>query len=582
MWFAIPGLMPTLKKPACLASDHPVCLNCGQNPAFFKQGVFNPVTFAADATCQLCAPYSQPAGCGGVGPNWVSQWYKGPNGPLTRKAANFTAPMGLQPNDITYGNVAGVAGTILVRMFIGPFAEQYGVRLSVTFILVVCCIPGFLVACEFRPAPFNIVPRRCDRIALTPGSIHCPHRSLTRPRAPAVVQPGDVASFQAVRFFISFAGGTFVTTSLWSSTMFAHTVVGLAIATTAGWGNLGGGVTLAMHPVIFSGYIAAGYTNDTAWRCTLVGPPALMLLFGFVVFCFTDDCPTGNFVALKRRAAAAAAAAGGGAVAIAPAKQQGTMGASFMLAARNYRSWILAFNYAFSFGIELVVDKNVVLYFNQAYGMSQYNAGLAGSMFGLTNIFARSLGGYISDAVGPRFGVVGRMWCQLLFNATQSLLMIGFASMTFDNTGINGALGIFTMWAIFLAMANGACFGLVPFVEPTACGGVSAVAGACGNVGAVVGNLIVTIGTRPAFMVLGYLGLCASLTMPLIHFQATREGPGGSLFSGGMPREVAWKDFWTVKGRTWLRPMPRADEAGEEALDTKAKDVAVLPPLPPA
>ena len=53
-------------------------------------------------------------------------------------------------------------------------------------------------------------------------------------------------------------------------------------------------------------------------------------------------------------------------------------------------------------------------------------------MFGQTNIFARSLGGYLSDAVAPRFGVVGRMWCQLLFNATQSLIMIGFASLTKD------------------------------------------------------------------------------------------------------------------------------------------------------
>ena len=71
----------------------------------------------------------------------------GHSGTLTRKAANFTKPMGLTVNlnDITYRNVAGVAGTIILRLIIGPFAEQYGVRLAVTFILVVTCIPGFLV-----------------------------------------------------------------------------------------------------------------------------------------------------------------------------------------------------------------------------------------------------------------------------------------------------------------------------------------------------------------------------------------------------------------------------------------------------
>jgi MFS transporter, NNP family, nitrate/nitrite transporter len=194
-------------------------------------------------------------------------------------------------------------------------------------------------------------------------------------------------------------------------------------------------------------------------------------------------------------------------------------------------------------------------------------------MFGLVNIFARSLGGYISDAVAPRFGVVGRLWCQLIFNMTQSLLMIGFATMTYNSHTLGAALAIFTLWAIVLAMANGSCFGVCPYIEPTACGGVSAIVGAGGNVGAVVGNLIANIGTRPCFMILGFLGLCSSLTVPLIHFQDTREGPGGSLFSGGIPRGVAWKDFWTVKGRTWLNPMPRA----EEPEDAKAKELPALP-----
>ena len=115
----------------------------------YAERVFNQAKFASDATCLLCAPYSDAAGCGGVGPNWVNEWYTGPTGPLTRKAANFTKPMGLTVSDITNSNVAGVGGTIILRLIIGPFAEQYGVRLAVTFILVVTCIPGFLAAREY-------------------------------------------------------------------------------------------------------------------------------------------------------------------------------------------------------------------------------------------------------------------------------------------------------------------------------------------------------------------------------------------------------------------------------------------------
>jgi nitrate/nitrite transporter NarK len=54
--------------------------------------------------------------------------------------------MGLTVDDITYSNVAGVGGTILLRLLIGPLGEQYGVRLAVAFMLVLTCIPGFLAA----------------------------------------------------------------------------------------------------------------------------------------------------------------------------------------------------------------------------------------------------------------------------------------------------------------------------------------------------------------------------------------------------------------------------------------------------
>jgi hypothetical protein len=114
--------------------------------------------FEKDATCMLCAPYSDAGGCGGIGPNLVSEWYTGPNPPL-RKPATFTKKNGLSVDDITYSNVAGVGGTIILRLIIGPFAEQYGVRLAVFMTCIVSCIPGFLAAGETPPRTAHLTYR---------------------------------------------------------------------------------------------------------------------------------------------------------------------------------------------------------------------------------------------------------------------------------------------------------------------------------------------------------------------------------------------------------------------------------------
>ena len=45
-------------------------------------------------------------------------------------------------------------------------------------------------------------------------------------------------------------------------------VVGIANATSAGWGNLGGGVAQIVNSNIFKACKQGGMTTDTAWRTT--------------------------------------------------------------------------------------------------------------------------------------------------------------------------------------------------------------------------------------------------------------------------------------------------------------------------
>ena len=76
--------------------------------------------------------------------------------------------------------------------------------------------------------------------------------------------------------------------------MFDSNVVGTANATTAGWGNLGGGVALEIMGYIYLGFFNEGLATEKPWRAALAVPQALVFFSGLLVFFFTDDFPLGN------------------------------------------------------------------------------------------------------------------------------------------------------------------------------------------------------------------------------------------------------------------------------------------------
>ncbi|MFQ5734825.1 MAG: MFS transporter [Planctomycetaceae bacterium] len=333
--------------------------------------------------------------------------------------------LGITTDQIVTTNMIAVAGTILMRLVIGWLCDRIGPRLAYTWLLVIGSIPVMLVG-------------------LSP----------------------NYETFLLMRMAIGAIGASFVITQYHTSVMFAPNCVGTANATTAGWGNLGGGVTQIVMPLLFTATLFFVGTESLAWRWAMVIPGVMLLITGIGYFLLTQDAPEGNFTELR---------------AVGAIEHGRTVNVAFLEACRDYRVWLLFLIYGSCFGIELLVNSKAALYFADYFGMDLQTAGLIAGLFGLMNIFARTLGGVFGDRFGKLWGLSGRV--KWLFVA---LFCEGLALMVFSQTAtIPLIIGSLLVFSLFVQMSEGATYSVVPFINKRALGAVAGIVGAGGNAGAV-------------------------------------------------------------------------------------------------
>ena len=78
--------------------------------------------------------------------------------------------------------------------------------------------------------------------------------------------------------------------------MFNGKCVGIANATAAGWGNLGGGVTQFLMPVIYQGMVVGTEGRIfSAWRWAYLVPGLFHTVAGVAVMFLGQDLPDGNY-----------------------------------------------------------------------------------------------------------------------------------------------------------------------------------------------------------------------------------------------------------------------------------------------
>ena len=386
----------------------------------------------------------------------------------------------LSTDEVYSIGIAGVFATVLARCIIGPLCDKYGPRLAYTTLLTLGAIPVIGVAFAW-----------------------------------------DYTSFLMFRLAIGVVGASFVITQFHTSVMFAPNVVGTANATVGGWGNAGGGVTQTAMPLLLSAIAAYGLSTGMAWRYAQIVPAALMLIVAVLYWKFTQDTPDGNFADMRRMGLSTDVGKKGG-------------WAIMKTAGKNYRVWLLAACYGASFGVELFVHAIAVTYYFNRFGMTIESAGLAVGAFGLLALFARALGGILSDKVAQTNGLGGRTWLLFALMMGEGVFLIAFSQ---SNT-VTLAVSAMLAFGLFTHMACGSLYALVPFIDRKVLGGVSGIVGAGGNIGGVAAGLLLRFTGAPqwCFMVLGIAAIVCACGAAVIRFSIKHKQDEQALYDAAVAR----------------------------------------------
>ncbi len=360
--------------------------------------------------------------------------------------------------------IASVAITIFVRLLIGPLCDKFGPRKTYSSLLLLGSIPVM-----------------CIGLA------------------------DSYESFLLFRLGIGAIGASFVITQYHTSVMFGPNVVGTANATTAGWGNLGGGVTQMVMPLVMAGVMMFGVGETLGWRLAMVVPGVVLFLMGIAYFFLTQDAPDGNYSDLRAQGKMPAA------------KGENSALSTFLVAAKDPRVWALFIVYAACFGVELTINNIAAIYYFDKFELDLKTAGIIAGLFGLMNLFARTLGGYFSDKFASKSGLNGRVRFLFMVLFLEGLALILFSQMNV----LVLAVGTMVIFSLFVQMSEGATFGLVPFMNKKALGAVAGIVGAGGNAGAVAAGFLMkspTLSYQEGLFYLGCAVVGASFCALLVRF----------------------------------------------------------------
>ncbi len=378
--------------------------------------------------------------------------------------------------------ILNVAMTIPARIIVGMLVDKYGPRILFASILIL----GGVISIFFAWADSY------DQLAL-------------------------------LRFLSGFIGAGFVVGIRMIGEWFPARQTGIAQGIYAGWGNFG-----SAGAAIFLPFIAAGIGGADGWRWAFTAASLVAIAYGVFYYFSVRNTPRGSTYFKPKKSGAMEVTSAGDLLLyilmniplylalalltwkLSPAKMGLIDWAASdviyavliaIFAVQSWKVWhmnravlsepvpeihrykfkqvaILNWAYLVTFGTELAVVSMLAMFYVDWFHLPKVSAALLAGVYPFLNLFARPGGGWLSDRIGRKLTLI------IVFaGITTSFLLLGLVEQSWP---VWLVVLMTIAGGIFSKAGSGAVYAMVPLIQRRMTGQIAGMAGAFGNVGAVL------------------------------------------------------------------------------------------------